>query len=130
MTTALADVPEASTFVSAIEQAGFTDRFNDEANITVFVPVNDAFDKYEGTEELLDNETALVSFLGYQVVDGRKTPADLARATLRTKQGGDIKTEGTAGEITLNDTAEVLCSNIQTANATVYLIDTVLPPPD
>lgn len=130
--TALADIPEASTFVSAIEGAGFTAKFNDENDITVFVPVNKAFSKYGGseTEELFANKEALISFLAYTVVNGRQTPADLTDASLRTKQGGDIEVKNVNGEITLNGTAKVLCSNIQTANANVYLIDTVLPPPE
>ncbi|MET8000873.1 fasciclin domain-containing protein [Nonomuraea glycinis] len=130
--TALADIPKASTFVSAIEKADFTAKFNDENDITVFVPVNKAFDTYGGskTEDLFADKEALISFLAYTVVNGRKTPADLTDASLRTKQGGDLEAKNVNGKITLNGTAKVLCSNIQTANANVYLIDTVLPPPE
>jgi uncharacterized surface protein with fasciclin (FAS1) repeats len=42
-------------------------------------------------------------------------------------QGGQIKTAKSSGTYTAND-ATILCGNIQTANATVYLIDTVLMP--
>ena len=30
---------------------------------------------------------------------------------------------------TVNGTSKVVCGNVQTANATVYIIDTVLMPP-
>ena len=39
-----------------------------------------------------------------------------------------ITVAGPAGNLTVND-ASVLCGGVQTANATVYLIDTVLMPP-
>lgn len=81
--TALADIPKASTFVSAIEKADFTAKFNDENDITVFVPVNKAFDTYGGseTEDLFADKEALISFLAYTVVNGRKTPVDLTDAS-------------------------------------------------
>lgn len=129
--TALSGIPELSSFVAAIKQADLTATFDSSRDITVFAPVNDAFDKVPTNrlDKLLDDREALVGFLGYHVVQGRKSPADLADATLTTMQTGTITTEATRGEITVNDDAEVLCPNIQTANATVYLLDAVLRPP-
>jgi uncharacterized surface protein with fasciclin (FAS1) repeats len=42
-------------------------------------------------------------------------------------QGGNVATEKTGDAYTVND-ASVVCGNLQTRNATVYLIDTVLMP--
>ena len=43
-------------------------------------------------------------------------------------QGGDVTVTGGGNAIKVND-AGVVCGGVRTANATVYLIDTVLMPP-
>lgn len=128
---ALSGVPELSTFVSAINQASYAATFDNSNDITVFVPVNSAFDDLpEGElDKVLADREKLVALLGYHVVQGRKTPADLADATLTTKQTGSITTKTSDDTITVNGTATVLCPDIQTHNANVYLIDKVLEPP-
>ena len=42
--------------------------------------------------------------------------------TLNKKQG--VTVEGSGEDFTVNGDAKVLCGNVQTANATVYIIDT------
>ncbi len=44
-----------------------------------------------------------------------------------TLKGGTITVEGDTSGMTVND-ATVLCGNIPTANATVYVIDSVMMP--
>ena len=46
--------------------------------------------------------------------------------TLNPKQG--VSVEGSGEDFMVNGSAKVLCGNVQTANATVYIIDTVLLP--
>ena len=43
-------------------------------------------------------------------------------------QGADLTVTGTPDHLEVNN-ASVVCGGVQTANATVYLIDTVLMPP-
>jgi hypothetical protein len=45
-----------------------------------------------------------------------------------TQQGAEIKVTGTGGDITVNDTAKVVCGGIQAQNARIYLVDHVLNP--
>ncbi|MCW2830916.1 MAG: fasciclin, partial [Aeromicrobium sp.] len=41
----------------------------------------------------------------------------------------DVKVTGSGDDIRVGDQASVICGGVKTANATVYLIDTVLMPP-
>jgi uncharacterized surface protein with fasciclin (FAS1) repeats len=67
--------------------------------------------------------------LTYHVVPGRLAPAELA-GTHKTLQGADVMVEGSGEDFTVGSAgAKVVCGNVQTSNATVYIIDAVLMPP-
>lgn len=125
--TAAAQTPALSTLATAVTKAGLVDTLNNAQNITVFAPVNDAFAKIPKAtlNQVLADQHALTNLLKYHVLG--QSPADLDSASLTTLQGGTIKTAKSGDTYTAND-ATVLCGNIKTANATVYLIDTVLMP--
>lgn len=96
---------------------------------TVFAPVDDAFAKIDAaTIEALKTDTAMLSsILTYHVVPGQIEPSDVV-GTHTTVQGSDLEVTGSGDELMVND-ATVICGGVQTANATVYLIDSVLMPP-
>ncbi len=98
---------------------------------TVFAPVDTAFEKLDAaTVETLGTDAELLtSILTYHVVPGKISPADLADSTQTTVQGGDVEITGDVDNLMVGDDAAVICGGVQTANATVYLIDTVLSPP-
>jgi len=125
--SAAAQTPALSTLVTAVTKAGLVDTLNNAQNISVFAPVNDAFAKVPQAtlNQVLADQQALTNILKYHVVGQR--PANLDSASLTTLQGGEINTAKSSGTYTAND-ATIICGNIQTANATVYLIDTVLMP--
>jgi len=59
----------------------------------------------------------------------RITPAELSHGRFTTVQGGTLSTAGSAGSFTVGPgRAHIVCGGIQTANATVYIIDQVLLP--
>jgi uncharacterized surface protein with fasciclin (FAS1) repeats len=60
-------------------------------------------------------------------VEGQLTPDQLA-GSHKTLQGGTIQVSGSGQDFNINGNSSVVCGNIQTANATVYLIDQVLLP--
>ena len=97
---------------------------------TVFAPVDDAFAKIDpATIEVLKTDSALLtSILTYHVVPGQILPADID-GTHTTVNGADLEVTGSGDNIMVNGQAAVICGGVQTANATVYLIDTVLMPP-
>jgi uncharacterized surface protein with fasciclin (FAS1) repeats len=129
--TAASANPVLSTLVAAVKKAGLVDTLNEAQNITVFAPDNAAFAKIPAAtlDKVLDNKAELTKILTYHVVSGRYTPTQLADASpLTTLEGGSVQPTLTNGTYTVND-AHVVCGNVQTANATVYIIDTVLMPP-
>lgn len=127
--TAAASNPALSTLAQAIEQAGLTETLNSAKDITVFAPTNDAFAKIpkEALDKLLADKAELTKVLTYHVVEGKKAPEDLSSGDLTTMQGGTLNVTGSGEDFTVND-AKVVCGNIQTSNAVVYLVDTVLMP--
>ena len=48
--------------------------------------------------------------------------------THKTLQGDTIEITGTGEDFEVNGQSSVVCGNVQTANATVYIIDDVLMP--
>ncbi|RRR96787.1 fasciclin domain-containing protein [Glycomyces terrestris] len=127
--TAASNNPVLTTLVTAVGEADLVDTLNSAENITVFAPVDDAFAAIPEAdlEAVLADKEQLTSILTYHVVGARLTPEDLAgeHATL---QGGTLSVEGSGEDFTVNGEAAVVCGNVQTANATVYIIDTVLMP--
>ena len=127
--TAAAQTPALSTLVTAVTSAGLADTLNSAGAITLFAPTNDAFAKIPKATlaKVLADKKTLSGILTYHVVGERRAPTDLTAGTLPTLEGGDVAIEKTGDAYTVND-ARVLCGNLQTRNATVYLIDTVLMP--
>ncbi|SIT69722.1 fasciclin domain-containing protein [Microbacterium sp. RU33B] len=131
--TAASNNPLLTTLVAAVSgqlnpDVNLVDTLNG-SEFTVFAPVDDAFAKIDAaTIETLKTDTALLSsILTYHVVPGQIAPADID-GTHTTVQGGDVTVTGSGDDIMVND-ATVICGGVKTANATVYLIDTVLMPP-
>jgi uncharacterized surface protein with fasciclin (FAS1) repeats len=98
---------------------------------TVFAPVDEAFAAVpKKTVTTLTKDADLLStILTYHVVPGQIAPADLEGTTQTTVQGEDVKISGSGDNLEIGGQAAVICGGVQTANATVYLIDTVMMPP-
>jgi uncharacterized surface protein with fasciclin (FAS1) repeats len=128
--TAASANPVLSTLVTAVKKAGLVDTLNSAAGITVFAPDNSAFAKIPSATlgGVLANKAELTKILTYHVVAGRYTPAELASGKpLKTLEGGTVTPAMSGGTYTVNG-ADVVCGNVQTANATVYIISSVLMP--
>jgi uncharacterized surface protein with fasciclin (FAS1) repeats len=129
--TAASANPLLSTLVTAVKKAGLVDTLNSASGITVFAPDNAAFAKIPAAtlSKVLSDKAELTKILTYHVVAGRYTPTQLAAGTpLKTLEGGTV-TPALMGSTYEVNSADVVCGNVQTANATVYIINTVLTPP-
>ena len=96
---------------------------------TVFAPTNAAFAKIDPAtiEKLKTDAPLLTKILTYHVVPGQASPSQVIGAK-KTVEGANVTVSGGGGDLKVNN-ASVVCGGVQTANATVYMIDTVLMPP-
>ena len=122
-----------TTLVAAVQAAGLAETLSDEGAFTVFAPTDDAFAALpEGTVESLleDPEGALTDVLLYHVVEGKvlaETVVTLENAT--TLGGEDVAIAVEDGNVFLNDTVQVIITDIEAANGVIHVIDAVLLPP-
>jgi uncharacterized surface protein with fasciclin (FAS1) repeats len=127
--TAAAHNPLLTTFAADAKKAGLAAEFNSARGITVFAPENSAFANLHGNAmTMLESPKELAVILKYHVVSGHVTPAELASgANVATMQGEHLMLSKMGAVYEVNK-ADVICGNIATANATVYIINTVLTP--
>ncbi len=131
--TAASNNPVLTTLVTAVSAAGLVDTLNGAEALTVFAPTDCAFaalDPATLEAALADPSGLLTTVLGYHVIPERLSAADLAGKTELTTFTGEILPIMVDGDvITVNGTTMVVVGEIQTANATVYLVDSVMLPP-
>ncbi|QQQ73477.1 fasciclin domain-containing protein [Saccharothrix sp. 6-C] len=129
--TAASNNPLLTKLVAAVKAADLVDTLNKaDAKYTVFAPYDPAFDALgaDTLNAVLADKAKLTGILTYHVVPQRMDKDGiLSSANLPTVQGGALKVEGSGDNVTVNG-AKVLCGNIPTANATVFVIDKVLMP--
>lgn len=128
--TAASNNPALSTLVAAVKKAGLVDTLNNARDITVFAPTDDAFAKIPKAtlDKVLNDKAQLTKILTYHVVGKKLTPQQLENGSFETLEKSRLITSGTGESYTVNDSAKVVCGNVRTANANVYIVDTVLMP--
>jgi filamentous hemagglutinin family protein len=133
VTEAAAANPLLTTLTSALSgqlnpQVNLVDTLN-SGQYTVFAPTDAAFGKLPPAtiEQLKTDSNLLTSILTYHVVSGQASPNRVI-GTHKTLQGGNVTVTGMGNNLRVNN-AGVVCGGVSTANAQVYMIDTVLMPP-
>jgi uncharacterized surface protein with fasciclin (FAS1) repeats len=128
--TAASNNPLLTKLVAAVKAANLVDTLNSQEAITVFAPADPAFAALGDAkfQELAGNPAALTPILQHHVVPMRYDAKGLqAAGTVKTLSGGDVTIAGSGDNLTVNG-APVLCGNIPTKNATVFVIGKVLTP--
>jgi uncharacterized surface protein with fasciclin (FAS1) repeats len=132
--------PAAMTLAKAVETAKLADTLNSAPALTVFAPSDSAFNQLEAANpgsfnqlitapDVASPDSQLSKILKYHVVGQRYDAAGLVQAgTVESLEGAKIKIGGTATAPTV-DGVPVLCGNIPTKNATVFVIGQVLSLP-
>jgi uncharacterized surface protein with fasciclin (FAS1) repeats len=135
LASALAVHPQLKEFSRAMtgklnERVNLTDEL-DGGEFTVFAPTDAAFAKLPDTAvrslSAAKSVEALTDLLMFHLVVGERKPSAVI-GELETRSGEKLAVAGHGDRIRVGDQANVVCGGIQTANATVYLIDTVLMP--
>lgn len=133
--TAASNNPLLKTLVATVSgefnpKVNLVDTLN-QGEFTVFAPVDSAFAKLPASavEDLMKpaNAEALTTILTYHVIPGQLMP-DQVVGMQESVEGEKVDVTGSGDNLKVNDAA-VICGGVQTANATVYLIDSVLMPP-
>ncbi|WP_330331362.1 fasciclin domain-containing protein [Streptomyces sp. NBC_00536] len=128
--TAASHNPALSTLVAAVKQAGLVDTLNNAKDLTVFAPTNEAFAKIPKADldKVLADKAMLTKILTYHVVGQRLAPQQLESGSFDTLEKDQVTTAGSGTSYQVNGASHVVCGNVPTANATVYIVDTVLMP--
>ena len=122
------------TLVAAVTAADLVDTLNGEGPFTVFAPTDDTFAALPaGTLDSLllpENKQALTDILLYHVVSGKVMAADVVGlSSAPTVLGKDITITVKDGNVFLNDTIQVIITDIEASNGVIHVIDGVLLPP-
>ncbi len=125
--------PELTTLTAAVSgklnpDVNLVDTLNN-GQYTVFAPTDAAFNKLPAStiDHLKTDSNMLKSILTYHVVSGQLSPAQVD-GSHNSVQGAAVNVTGGGKGLKVND-AGLVCGGVPTANATVYMIDTVLMPP-
>ena len=130
--TAASNNPLLTTLVAAVGAVpGLGDTLNSAPALTVFAPTDDAFAKIPEADlkAVLADQATLTAILSHHVIGEQLDPTAIV-GEHDTLNGDVVTVDGDteAGMTVDGGTANVICGNIPTANATVYVIDSVLMP--
>ena len=123
-----------TTLVAALGAAELVETLSGEGPFTVFAPTDDAFAALPaGTLDSLllpENKQQLTDILLYHVVSGKVMAADVVTLTSATTVlGKDVTITVKDGNVFLNDTVQVIITDIEASNGVIHVIDAVLLPP-
>jgi len=136
--TAGSRTPALGRWTAALRAAALEASFEAQEDVTVLAPVDAAFAAVppDAMAGLLADTPRLTALLTHHVIQGRLAPERLA-GTHTTLNNDQVTIDVTPQAFTVAPQgtllgaapATVICGNVQTVNATVYLIDQVLTPP-
>jgi uncharacterized surface protein with fasciclin (FAS1) repeats len=133
-----------TTLVAAVKAAGLVDTLKSKGPLTVFAPVNSAFEKLPaGTVEMLlkpESKAMLTKVLTYHVLAGNFDSKAIARAIMKgdgkaeftTVAGGKLWAKMDGGNLIIWDEkggrSTVTIADVRQSNGVIHVIDSVLLP--
>lgn len=125
--SALAGNTGMSTLTDALERAGLVKSLDAATALTVFAPTNQAFENMpaEQWRAVRTDRKRLAAMLSGHMVARRLSPEQLP-GTYDTLGRAKVTLAKAGTALKVNGSATVVCANVQTMNATVYFVDTVL----
>ena len=130
--TAVAD-GRFTTLAAALTKAELIETLKGEGPFTVFAPTDEAFAKLPaGTIDTLlldENKQQLTDILLYHVVSGKVMAADVVTLTSAdTVNGKAVSIKVMNGKVYLNETVQVIITDVEASNGVIHVIDAVLLP--
>lgn len=128
------DAGDFTTLLAAAQAAGLVETLQGEGPYTVFAPNDEAFQKVlDGmgitVEDILSDTEALSDILLYHVVEGAVPAADVVGLeSAATVQGEEISIRVDGDNVYLNQTVQVIATDIEASNGIIHVIDSVLFP--
>ena len=122
--------PELSTLTQLVVAAGLADALSQPGHLTVFAPLNAAFEKIPADVlgAIGGNLDVLTAVLTYHVVDGRADPRAALSRKATTLQGQTLLLGFERGAGATVNQSIANCTAVHTTNGTVWLIDSVMLP--
>ncbi|AEW99441.1 lipoprotein (plasmid) [Streptantibioticus cattleyicolor NRRL 8057 = DSM 46488] len=128
--TAASHLPMLTEWVHAVHEADMVATFDRLDHLTVFAPDNAAFARLpkDQLHQIYQDKDQVSKILTYQIVGHRVAPAELPDGSFTTLAKGTLTTRRSGSGYQVGD-AKVVCGNIRTGNAQLYITDRVLTPP-
>lgn len=122
-----------SILVEAVSKAGLVDALSAEGPYTVFAPTNDAFEMLfkdlgiNGIEDLSADQ--LSPILLYHVLGAKVMAADVTTGNVSTlNETSKLDIEAGKSGVTINESTNVIITDIEGTNGVIHVIDQVLVP--
>lgn len=127
----ITDDSSLSTLKNALETAEMMEDISGSGPLTVFAPSDEAFAKLSPNmmQDLLNNENRdkLIEILKYHIVPGKIDSSNLKTMKLKSANGKTLDIKVNGDTVTINN-AKITKKDINAANGTIHIIDTVLLP--
>lgn len=125
--------PNFSILVQAVVKAGLVEALSGAGPFTVFAPTNDAFNALfaslgvSGIGDLTAEQ--LTPILLYHVVPGNVTASQVVTGSVATlNEGSNISIVADASGVKLNNSSNVIATDVQGSNGVIHAIDSVILP--
>lgn len=125
--------PDFSILVEAVVKAGLVDALSADGPFTVFAPTNAAFTNLftalgvSGIADLTAEQ--LTPILLYHVVSGNVTASQVSTGSVPTlKEGSNIELMVSGMGVKLNNSSNVIATDVQGSNGVIHAIDAVILP--
>jgi transforming growth factor-beta-induced protein len=126
----LADDPDLSTLLGAVQSANLSDVLSETEPLTLFAPTNAAFDALPDGVVAGLSSAELSSLLTFHVAGGSMSATSVAGSTEIVTQDGarNILVQDFDGDIVLNGTTQLVSggTDIQATNGMIHKIDSVM----
>lgn len=127
--------PLLTTFTAAVSgkfiaMMNLADMLDNGGQFTVVAPTDAAFGKLDPATNarLKSDANYLATVITYHLINGALAPGEVAGTHATVLKDGTVSVSGSDANLKFNRAA-LVCGGMRTANAVIYMVDTVMTPP-